>query len=72
MLRPRHRRERVAPAAHNMTNFQRWFEATEPYSIQYATDFEPWFLAARNRTQASRAWKGLLWVRLSQCAAGVD
>lgn len=56
------RRERAAPAAHNMTDFRQWFEATEPYTIEYANDFEPWFLAARNRTQASRAWYGVMLV----------
>lgn len=32
---------------HNATDYPRWFAANEPYTIEYAINYEPWFVADR-------------------------
>lgn len=44
-------RGKVAVACHGPTDFGRWFNTTQPYDIQYATHFEPWFLSHRLTTR---------------------
>lgn len=44
-------RARVAPACHNVTDYQRWFATTEAYPVKYVKEFEPWFLSSRKGTE---------------------
>lgn len=44
-------RGKVAQACHGPTDFGKWFNATQPYGIQYATHFEPWFMSDRLTTR---------------------
>mmetsp|Transcript_14554 Transcript_14554/g.31695 ORF Transcript_14554/g.31695 Transcript_14554/m.31695 type:complete len:435 (+) Transcript_14554:51-1355(+) len=43
-------RGNVAPACHNVTDYQRWFRAESAYQVQYATEYEPWFISDRSNT----------------------
>ncbi|KAG2486289.1 hypothetical protein HYH03_014994 [Edaphochlamys debaryana] len=35
---------RVFPRGHTPTDYVRWFNATEPYQVQYKRFYEPWFI----------------------------
>ena len=32
---------------HGPTNFTRWLDALEPYTVPYADNYEPWFIISR-------------------------
>jgi hypothetical protein len=38
------------PAGHGPTEYHRWFKATEPYKVEYAYGFEPYFVIDKKNT----------------------
>jgi len=58
-------RSRVWPRGHEATNYPKWRGSTQPYSVSWKTDFEPYIVGPASISDYDRRFIGFGWNKVS-------